>query len=372
MRTLVSEIWPVHEECVPAWISALNSLGVTPDVLLNAKSVRKKGSILSFHPSLRVGQVFLWRPTEMRQTVQRINATRYDLIVANSFEGQAVNFYRRLRANLVGITHNYPAAPAEHWAHIQKRWHDNDCLIFPTVLWSFIETNLRKDVSFLPPNAYQTMYPVTRSSDSLAHHAAQYFGKIPFAADQSIVSIPGGVNYQNRDYLSLFNYLQDCNNGNLDVMVDLPGGGEPDRLERFVDDIKRLAIEHRFPRISAAQWSAKQGTPYADYYSCVFHAHSLLGLFKPQSRYRTHSISSTVPAAINLQRPVFLNDEDASLYGLPNFGATTSADAIAAAFNYGSSKQPLDNISAAMRHYADALHSRNIETLSRIFTLIAN
>ena len=329
MKVLVAEIWPVHEECLPAWVHAFNALGIRPDVLLNKKMLNTKGSPFECYNGIELGTVYEWSPLLEEFYVELINRSDYDLVIANSFQSPSQKFYARLKSNIVGFIHHYPelniaeldlfnvcrAFPSDG-SSSSKPW------LLPVVLWDFVCDFAVRDHSLDERirSSIRFFYPLTPPH---LHRSKKSFGE--GCEDEYFrLCIPGGINFNNRDYPLIVNALSGQEVDGVKLVV--PGGGKVDQIEKFVQLTSSInnMLELNVEVESHENGQGEFRVPYDNYFRSMARSDMIVPLIRNNSRYLSRSITSSVSSAISLGIPICLPFVQASLYGLGfSFGVDT-------------------------------------------------
>lgn len=300
MRALVAEIFPYHEECMPGFVAALNALGVVPDLLLNTQSIAAKGQVFDAYPGLRVGRVFAYvSGGDESALLAELNTVPYDLVLANSFQGETPRFYRRLACRtLLAVVHNQRRlAPAD------LRW----MLALPprrrrlVFLHDFVAAN------------FLATHPQLRLQRTAALHAVAPVPGTPLAraATPCRISVPGGVNPRNRDYAGLATALATLDRGTAA------------RLQLSFDGMATPAVAAELgARLAAAnpavdvRFHVGGFADYRAYYASIAASHYVLPLIPPASRYLQLAITSSVHAGLACGAVVAMDAAAVDLYGV--------------------------------------------------------
>jgi hypothetical protein len=375
MKILVAEIWPVHEECLPAWVYTLNRLGIKPDILLNKKMLATKGSPLEWLTSLNTGKTYQWHPLDEDRVAEEINDSKYELIFANSLQGVSPSFYKRLNARIVGIIHHYPELRPEDIDSFELEVgthmgadHLSRPRLIPVVLWGFIRDFANRDTSLdaRVKEKLKYLYPLTPASISkLARPLSLNHERGPIR-----ICIPGGINFNNRDYSTIFKALEGVNTSQIRVVI--PGGGKPDqviRMAKLTEHI-REALEFNLD-INKVDQQAESRVPYSQYLHSIASADIVAPLIKERSRYLTRSITSSISTALSHGVPLALSFTESRIYNINYSFGCQPQDAVPAVLD--AAKADSDNLRMLLtkNRLEDAslvaeLLSHNVKTVSEI------
>ncbi|QEY32399.1 hypothetical protein EVJ50_09415 [Synechococcus sp. RSCCF101] len=313
----MSEFWPVHEECLPAWIHSLNCLGIAPDLLLNRKMVRVKGSPLDLYNNLLTGETYLWHPGERHQIAERINDAGYDLILANSFQGVGPSFYKQLFAPILGVVHHYPELERSDLDDFSRDWRKPSPgatrhPLKPMVLWPFVQRHWQRNLEW-PSDVRAAVGCLFPTTPPLISRCAKPVGDQTHSSTIDLC-VPGGVNFNNRDYGSLVRLLTpEIAAG---VRLVIPGGGKRPELERLKQlmDSAGLSTELCLGLQGLPAQAAEARVDYGQYAQAIANSDVILPLFRAQSRYMSKSISSSVSTAISHGVPIAMSFQESDLY----------------------------------------------------------
>jgi glycosyltransferase involved in cell wall biosynthesis len=308
MKILVAENWPVHEECLPAWICALNLIGIYPDVLVNKKAFGKKGNVFDCYENLKIAKQIDWDPPDP-DIGNYLDQQEYDLIIVNSFQGENPKFYLERNTNIIGIVHHYPELPSNYLSDIQKiNNKQSGKKVFLAFLWDYIQLSF----SYLHPSFdtsfIKTMYPLVRLKSFIEEKKK----------DHLQIAIPGGINPSNRNYIDFLKALSDQKKY-LDekIKVNVVGGGKKEHINYLLNMIAELNVSNFFSFLIEDSQQSDVRSLYTDYYAKISSSDMIAPLFKQTSRYRDNSISSAVAVGYSASLPIALNSTDSYIYNLP-------------------------------------------------------
>lgn len=270
MKILISEKWPVHEECIPAWVYALNCLGVIPDVLYNIKAEQKKGDVFQCYESIQIGRKIGWDPLKESEILEIIDQENYDLVIANSFQGEAPEFYFKLNATVLGIVHHHPELPDKYInAALERNLSASKNKIHLAFLWDFIPKSFLYFYPEFSKEFVHVMFPLALLKKSIGEYEKD---------DNKVrLAIPGGINFNNRDYSHLLNSLTKVNEKD-SFLFYLPGAGKLGEREKLVETLESNGVADFFVFPEVGSQGTEARSSYNDYYSTILDSDFILPL----------------------------------------------------------------------------------------------
>ncbi|MTW22313.1 hypothetical protein [Allochromatium palmeri] len=290
---------------MPAYIYALNTLKIKPDIMYSEPALESKGNVLDHYVGLDYELTIKWRHDKEKQIVEKISDSKYDLIIANSFQGQAPDFYLKFESIVLGIIHHFPELPADT---IKKINLINNNSKKPKVhlafLWDFI------------PNAFFYFYSdFLHSATHVMYSLAPLKTTEKKSCDSIKIAIPGGINTSNRAYEMLIDGLTKTKLGKKNLKFILPGGGKAEDIKKFKDLLIKSGLMEFFEFNDMQNNQHK--IAHEDYYRKITQSDLILPLIKKASRYRDYSISSAIATAYNASVLTAMNATDSHLYHFP-------------------------------------------------------
>jgi hypothetical protein len=307
-KICIIQMEAVHEEIIPSIIHALNALFIKPVVYINADCRTKRGDIFQLTGNIEadVKYVPIKGKQDWRDLEEQIRSQRYDACIFSTYQRKGIlDFSLRLGCPVYGVVHNVELFIEAFLtsAHAKSRLEEIQGLI---TLSKHVRDRL----------VHEFMYASTRSLRST-------WIKPYFWLDQKVESdeelaekprtftIPGGVNFANRDYQGLVSAIQSLSLGHDEAHFYVAGGGrDRDPLAKLLDETK-LSAHFSFAKSNELGW-----VEYRDYYSCISRSDYLLPLTANNS-YLSTKITSAIPTSIGFCKPSLISREYGQLYGIP-------------------------------------------------------
>jgi FkbM family methyltransferase len=315
-RALVLQVEPVHEEVVNSLREVLLRNGVSSTMLLD-QGIRARGDL--FGTFTDYGDDVHYASRDDRWETAAALANEADLVVFNTFQlnGHARRA-RQLGKPTLGVVHN------------PRLFVSNpDCVEFAR--------SGQLQLVTLAPHA---------TSDLISHDPVLYADTATIGAwmfdipealrkdspSRTRITIPGGVDFRNRDYRALLARLPDlvAEFGTDHVEIAVVGGGQDNGALRELVRERGLEDVFNFCPVDPATGMVRSEVLYPELARSTF----LLPML-PESRhdYRRWKISAAISSSIGFSVPAILDRWTATVYDLPgvSYRAGRYVDGIARA-----------------------------------------
>lgn len=343
MKCAIVQHEAVHEEVIPSFIYIFSLLGVKVDVFLNKTIEYRRGDLFSEFDVIdaNINYVDLNNKKDWDSLHSLIIKQQYDFIYSNTFQREGImEWVLSLGKPVIGLVHNVKIFSDSNGQEKIKKFN-NEISLF--TLANHVSRSLKEsffDFGYQPKifNATSCIWP--RSNND------------PYELnDVRTIGIPGGVNFDNRDFVSLVDAVVNNKDriSNLKFIV-MGGGRDRVKLQNLCAD-KGIDSFFRFLDISSESGMVL----YEDYVKEINSVTFIDPLTHNDSQYGSTKITSAIPTALGFLKPVYTNE---------NFAFSTGFSCFATRLNRGESLKAYSSIST--KSYSDYIDIVSFEKQSQL------
>jgi FkbM family methyltransferase len=338
----------VHEEVIGSVFHALIGNGIEPTAFLNDR-ILGRGDI--FSRFTEYGDRVNYRPLDAREDWHALadEVREFDLLVFNTFrrDGQA-SWARGLGLPLLGVVHNPKLIVDQAECRDMVRKGEARLLTLAPHATSWLMAE--------GPHLFGDTATMTAWMWDMPE------GDEPSPGERRRITIPGAVDFRNRDYSLVLEALPGLLDevGRDEIEIAIVGGGK-DRAE-----LQRMVADRGLDDVfSFAPVDEESGYVLSDvFYSELARSSFLLPLL-PEGRrdYRTWKITAAVSSSIGFKVPAILDRWTATVYNLPcvSYPAGRSIEGLAAALRMP--EEELTELHGRLSAHRAAAIERNVEEM---------
>lgn len=287
----------VHEEIGSTFIYLLNKLGYEVIYYLNERIREKRGDIFNefnyFY--VNINYIPLNEKSDWLNLSKEIEELKANLVVSTTFQREGVaDWYLKLGVPIMGVVHNVNMFLKNG---IDNKLINSEVPFHLFTLAKHVSSSLIKQTKIITEESISTVYPIIWPNKE----------SVVDFKNWKIV-IPGGVSFENRDYLCLVDYFKKHNSS---ITVSILGGGK-DRnlLEKIVKEEHLIKNFEFLPRAESGY------VQYKEYVQALHTSHFIDPLFYEATKYHSNKISSVIPTAIGFKKPIYLSKSDYDIYNI--------------------------------------------------------
>jgi hypothetical protein len=302
MRCAIVEFNWYHDEVIPTLVGLLNERGISPDVYLPVRAIRKDA--LALEPGLRYSRRSidgLWGLRRLRGTPSRLG--RYDVVILNSIEPDDVLVRAAtISTPTIAILHNSDNITRDAY----RRYFDG-----PDRWPLFLGAHVAREAGPRSADAWVAPY-------RLGPRGARPVGTTTFC-------VQGNVEFVRRDYLGLIRAVGRLKDDGVRVEVAVVGRSQSHDGDRLRAAISEAGLIDQFALTSGE-------LSFPDYVRAVGACHYLLPLLdrarEDHDAYFRYKISSSMSMALGLAVVPLCEESLASLYGVADRAVTYRSGSI--------------------------------------------
>ena len=347
-RAVIVQVEPVHEEVIPSLRHVLERNGVSTTIVLDERT-RDHGDLFAAFTDYAADVHYLPLTTAEGWDRARPHIDAADLVVFNTFQfnGHARQA-REFGKPTLGIVHNPPLFVSQQ-----------ECVDFAR--------SGQLGLLTLAPHA--TSHLISEDPELYKNTATIgcWMFELPAALRQPLparprVTIPGSVDFRNRDYRALLARLRDLVSefGEEYVEIAITAGGPDHQALRELVREQGLEATFTFSPVDPASGYVRSEVLYPELAASTF----LLPML-PESRqdYRRFKITQAISSSVGYSVPSVLDHWTATVYGVPcvQYRSGEALDGLARALALPEAEV------AALRHGLDdtrsALQERSVEEM---------
>ncbi len=287
----------VHEAVIPTFIYCLNKADISVDVYLNENIKLKFGDIFEnfTYDNCAIHYVKLDGRKDWELLADAVLVKEPDFVIANTFQRRGVmDWTISLGIPILAVVHNI--------ARFIENKNDIDLsLVFQFItLAEHVKKNLIKSCAEIGEGDVDYINPVIWPVKNV---------EVLNESELRIIAVPGGVNFQDRDYGELVKYFVSNPGSKLKIFI-IGGGKDRDKLIKWVHD---CGVQNNF---EFTPLDDSGFVPYSSFIKALNKCSFVDGLIPDTTSYRTERITSAVSTAIGFCKPIYQNSVDFKCYGV--------------------------------------------------------